>query len=78
VQKSVVVVEKTGVEELMGGVQEMGIRGGKVENLEKRRGSKKMEKESKAPPSENPRGTQNHSARLAYAIRPTASTLITI
>jgi hypothetical protein len=42
-------VEKAGVEELMGGVQGMGIGGGKAENLEKRGCGEKMEEKSEAP-----------------------------
>jgi hypothetical protein len=46
-------VEKSVGWGLMSGVRGMEIGGGKEENLEKRGRSKKMEEDSKAPPSKN-------------------------
>jgi hypothetical protein len=43
-------VEKEGVERLMSGVQEMGIRGGEAENLEKRGCRKKLDEQLEASP----------------------------
>jgi hypothetical protein len=66
-------IEKAGFEGLMSGVQGMGIRGGKAENLEKK-GAERRWRKSQKPHTPNPRMVetpQRHCYNLRRGVRVT-------